>query len=459
MDFVYFAQTIDNIYDEFKEHCHFFDDVNKLLSASLTVDFILIGEIAHEHIHSLCHQLRCDKHWALVPIFTFIELPPLLEALIDAKVADLTEAKTRADDIQNYNQTLPEAMPDDIDSALLRLLYTRQANKLVAIRDWQSPELYRYPIAELFHEMKALWQWLGTLRERKLLGSTTLIDRIRLCPTCNTGHLNYVDACPNCHSIRIEHADFYHCFTCGYVGEQKEFIQGQQLICPRCHAMLKHIGSDYDRPLEEYHCLACNQNFLEAEVSAECLQCETKSDPENLVVVPIYEYELTQLAKISVINNTVVDIYAVLDHLNFIIPQYFDYWLNWYLQMAARYTTHHFALMLIKIDKVDELTQHYGYGFTHQLIEGVAERLRELIRTTDLTTRTSTQLLWLLLPETNADGCEVLIKRLQAISESTKQSDDEKVIFNIGYLLSTELDLTKEQAQPLMQQLEDKLTT
>lgn len=459
MDFIYFADVFAKTLPDLPEHCVFESELTSLLAHQEVPSFILLGETNADKAWQLCQQVRQRADWALLPIFSCVSLTPSLTEATDGLVASIKEARTLAANINQSAQTLPPATLDDVDSALLRFLYTRQPRNLVPLQDWQSPDLFRYPIAELFHPPLQLLPWLNDLENRKLLNGKSLIDRVRLCPLCDTGHLNYVDTCVNCHSINIEQKDFYHCFTCGYVGMQTEFIQGQQVSCPRCHTLLRHIGTDYDRPMEDYHCQDCGQNFLEPVVIAECLQCRAKNQPESLTVASIYEYELSQLAKINVMNNTVVDVYAVLDHLNFIVPQYFEYWLSWYLQMATRYPTYRFALMLVRIDKIDELTQHLGFGFTHKLVEGIAERLRELLRNTDLTTRTSAQLLWLLLPETLADGCEILVERLQAISAATKQSDGSQILFNIGYLLSTELDLTKEQAKGLMFKLEGKSST
>lgn len=457
MDFIYFADIFSKALPDFPEHCLFESELTQLFAHHETIDFILLGETSEEKAWQLCKQVRQHANWALLPIFCCTVLSPRISEVCDGVVTSVAEARQCAADIHHYAQTLPPAVADDKDSTLLRLLMTRQPKTLKPIQDWQSPCLFRYPLAELFDPPTPPWVWIQRLSERKLLNNIQLIDRVRLCPLCDTGHLNYIDTCTNCHSIHIEQKDFYHCFTCGYVGMQTEFIQGQQVSCPRCHTILRHIGTDYDRPLEDYHCNDCGQNFLEPAVVAECLQCHHNNQTESLVVVSIDEYELTQLAKMSVMNNTVVDVYALLDNLNFITPQYFEYWLSWYLQMATRYPSYHFALMLVRVDKIEELTQNLGFGFTHQLVEGIAERLRELLRTTDLTTRTSASLLWLLLPETPAEGCEILVKRLHAISEATKQTDGSQILFQIGYLLSTELDLAKEQAKSLMLQLESKL--
>ncbi len=459
MDFIYFADTPAQDLEGLPGDYPFTCDISTVLEHSGPLDFILVGKALDEKIIALCEQIRQHARWSLLPIFHYLDLGSYLTEIMDAKVDSFEKACELAHDIQQIIQTLPPILADDKDSNLLRLLLTRQHKSIKPIQDWQSPSLFRYPLLETLDPSIQTWVWLKSLQERKLIVSTQLIDRIRLCPHCDTGHLNYIDTCTNCHSIHIEQADFYHCFTCGYVGLQTEFIHGQQMSCPRCHTVLRHIGSDYDRPIEDYHCHDCGQNFLEPDVVAECLQCHEKNPTESLSVISIHEYTLTKLATMSVMNNTVVDVYALLDHLNFITPQYFEYWLNWYLQMAARYKTHHFALMLIHIDQVEALTQHFGFGFTHQLIEGVAERMRELIRTTDLSTRTSTNLLWLLLPETPADGCEILVKRLRAISDATKQEDGSQIAFQIGYLLSSELDLNHEQAKTLMHQLEGKITS
>ena len=53
----------------------------------------------------------------------------------------------------------------------------------------------------------------------------------------------------------------------------------------------------------------------------------------------------------------------------------------------------------------------------HALIDGLVERLQEAVRETDRCCRLSEEVLWLLMPHTDAAGLEVVKVRLQKGSE------------------------------------------
>ena len=79
------------------------------------------------------------------------------------------------------------------------------------------------------------------------------------------------------------------------VDDQDSFMQQGTLRCPKCVTTLRHIGVDYDRPLEKYRCLSCNARFIEATVLARCYECGQSSKPDDLVMTPIHEYRIGKL--------------------------------------------------------------------------------------------------------------------------------------------------------------------
>ena len=58
------------------------------------------------------------------------------------------------------------------------------------------------------------------------------------------------------------------------------------IVCPKCHTHLRHIGSDYDRPIENYRCQSCSQSFVEGDVQVRCAMCENEMKPGDLVLSP-----------------------------------------------------------------------------------------------------------------------------------------------------------------------------
>ena len=147
--------------------------------------------------------------------------------------------------------------PQGPEAQLLAYLWLRTPGSLRAVRDPGNAQHYDYPLARCLGGESINSQALvRNLVQRDLLESVALVDRIRLCRRCGSGQLNYVDVCVECNALDIRRQASLHCFTCGHIGRQGEFLKDGALVCPNCLTRLRHIGSDYDRPLENYTCNA-----------------------------------------------------------------------------------------------------------------------------------------------------------------------------------------------------------
>ncbi len=134
--------------------------------------------------------------------------------------------------------------------------------------------------------------WLARAERRGLIERDGLVDRLRACHSCGGSHLNYVDSCPHCDSIDIEEERAIHCFTCGHVAEERSFERAERLVCPKCQTRLRHIGTDYDRPIEHGICRSCNERFIEAEIHAGCLDCGAVTPQDALKTRTVRSYML-----------------------------------------------------------------------------------------------------------------------------------------------------------------------
>jgi len=366
--------------------------------------------------------IRRHRSWGLKPIFLRVPAEPWTMALCDGVVPDWTTAELRATEIDDLLSTLPlaGAAPDG-EERLLRFLYARPQATLQPIRDPASRRLYRYPLLEVFADAgEDVFGWLHSLLNRGLLTRERLVDRIRACPRCGHSHLNYVDCCPNCKSIDIIRKIFLHCFACGFVAPQEEFHRKGLLECPKCLATLRHIGVDYDRALENHQCQSCRHIFSEAEVVARCLDCENVARPDELEVHGIYELVLSERGRLAVRNGSLRDVFAILDHLNYATPQHFSQVVDWWVQLGKRHRETTFSLLRLSLENVDELVAAVGRSRTALLIEAFAERLRQLVRTTDLPTRVAENVFLLFLPNTGSAAAEVLRKRILALQKDTE---------------------------------------
>lgn len=126
--------------------------------------------------------------------------------------------------------------------------------------------------------------------------STEYIDKTHLCE-CGSSHHNIRETCGNCGSIDLRSEDLIHHFQCAYVGPESDFKSDDEyddrLACPKCDKVARHIGIDYDKPSQIYHCNSCNQHFQEPKFSYHCLDCGVKKELSHLHEHPISRLSIT----------------------------------------------------------------------------------------------------------------------------------------------------------------------
>lgn len=384
----------------------------------------------------VAQDLRATPETCLLPVFLQRDMGPRLAVLCDGVPSGPQARDNDLQAIRSRMQALaPEVVRQGQDFRLLAYLYCRPEFELVAVENWQAPSIYTYPLAEVLAENGTrVNPWLRQLVERQYLEPTRLISRIRHCPQCEGCHHNYVDVCPHCTSIAIASKPFLHCFTCGHVAPEETYLAGGLLTCPNCRANLRHIGADYDRPMDNYLCRDCGQSFAEPDVIAQCLGCGVRNDPEKLVPEDIYALRLNERGQVAARTGSLEDIYALLDNLNYVRPTYFEALVDWLHALCRRYDEELFSLLGIRLKNIEALTDQLGRHRTAELFDAFAIRLRESIRLTDLTTRTSQRNLWILLPKTGAAGRKILRSRIVDLKGQTRQDEDVALDFEVvGY--------------------------
>jgi len=80
------------------------------------------------------------------------------------------------------------------------------------------------------------------------------------CPHCGTTGLRPKQLCPSCQSQDIERVNLIEHMTCGHVDTEKNFLKGEEYVCPKCGKRLRQIGVDYRKPGVAYHCNGCGEN-------------------------------------------------------------------------------------------------------------------------------------------------------------------------------------------------------
>ena len=310
--------------------------------------------------------------------------------------------------------------PERFDSRVLAWLWLRSPGEIRALRDTSVAQHYRYPLLEVLAGEETVndFVWLQLMVQQGWLQTGELVDRLRLCTACGSGRLNYVDVCPECGALDIARQPSLHCFTCGHVGPQELFAKEGLLLCPNCLSRLRHIGSDYDRPMENYSCHHCQAFFVDASIEARCLDCGQVQAPERLRVREVRHYRLTEAGRLrcrqGLGNGSQADL--ALFRLNLRGGKEFADLLDWQIELVRRYGSPPFSLLGVRLLNLAETLSALGELRAHALIDSLVERLLEMVRETDRCTRASEELFWLLLPHTDVEGLASLRQRLARAS-------------------------------------------
>lgn len=425
-----------------------------------TVDaFIVDGVGPLEQIRSVITYFRKSPASCVKPLFVSSEdLPEDLQSLSDGRVASYEEAFERASKVLSfYDEIHRDSLSGNPDFRILAYLYMRPDRSLAPIFQPFTRRVFSYPIVECLGEGRITAdEWLEFLSERGLIKRLELKNRIRFCPKCETSHLNYVDVCPHCGDLDIEKKEFIHCFTCGRVGPLENFLVEDRLRCPFCHVQLRHLGEDYDHPLESYQCHSCGQAFIEANVAVECFNCKARSWPNELTVKNLYSFQLTEEGKTACRVGTLEDIYAIFDTLNYMTPAYFKVFLDWLIQIHRRYALDNFSMLGMWIN-MEELSLKLGRERTLRLVNEIVHLLRQLIRKTDISTRISQNTIWIILPKTDRSGADRLAKRIEQVINDFSLQEGFSLNIKVASF-STPDDLTEaDNAETLLGRLKEAL--
>ena len=139
--------------------------------------------------------------------------------------------------------------------------------------------------------------------------------------------------------------------------------------------------------------------------------------------IEIREYRLSERGSLAVRGGSLHNIYAIFDRLNYVEPEYFSRMTDWALLVGQRHKEQKFSLLQLHMENVRELVATLGNARAAQLLESFAERLRQLIRTTDLSTRLAENVFVLLLPQTSEPQAAVLRARILGLVSDAQFPD------------------------------------
>lgn len=372
-----------------------------------------------------------DPQIYLKPVFGFpreTELPAFWDSLLDGKtdlghlqpILSFTEPITEKSKKLEPLQT--EHFEVRLTLRLLRFLYTRDT-RLLPIRDATSRTGYTYPFLALHlrpDDQARMFDVLD-LAEREGLLSGRFVDRFHLCPECLSAFLNFRETCPACGSPNLKREDLIHHFVCAYIAPESDFLHGEDLICPKCHRQLRHIGVDYDRPSVLYTCRTCGHEFQTPVVRVLCFQCGSDHLVENLLEKVVKEYELTSkgqnaaLSGFTLTLRTLIQIDGVVDY------ETFKAFLRHEIERVRR-TERPSSLAYFEFSNSEDLYLKIGERRT-RVFEEIARVIRENIRGSDILSYLNERTLLFLYPETPVEGTQIALNRITAFIHQLVQDN------------------------------------
>jgi GGDEF domain-containing protein len=439
-----------------------FSDLSSLL-AGPTSDVVLLDMPGADAGQAL-RKLRMDPAYRFSLIYCCRDLDDWCKALGDGappaefkELVSLWRVWNARFSLFNRADTL-----DRFESRVLTWLWLRSSAEVYALRDPEVPQHYRYPLLEVLAEDEKVntFVWLKLMAQQDWLAEGLLVDRVRLCSGCGSGRLNYVDVCPECQALDISRQPSLHCFTCGHVGAQEHFLKDGILLCPNCLTRLRHIGSDYDRPLENYRCRSCQAFFVDAAVEARCLDCGLAHAPDKLRVREIRHFHLAEAGRLRCrqgFSNEPGEVNHF-GRLNLLGGKDFHDLLTWQIQIVRRYKLPAFSLIGLRFVNLTDTLSRLGEHRGHALVDSLVDRLQVALRETDRCSRSTEEFFWIMLPHTGSEGLNSVKQRLEQIAELFSAPEVSGITLRVVSFTAPQDLLDQEDGELLLARLASELT-
>jgi GGDEF domain-containing protein len=397
----------------------YFADLGSLLAAPASD--VLLLDMPAAYAGRVLQKLRSIPAYRYGLIYCCRDQNDWCEALGDGGCPiDSSEIKTLWGVWQERFKLFKQAAaPERFESRVLTWLWLRDNAHVYALRDPQVPQHYRYPLLDALADNEQInpFVWLGLMVQQDWLEEGVLVDRVRLCSNCGSGRLNYVDVCAECQALDISRQPSLHCFTCGHVGPQESFLKDGVLLCPNCLNRLRHIGTDYDRPMENYRCRSCQAFFVDADVQARCLDCGLSHTPDKLRVREVRDFRLAEAGRFRCRQEFGERSIQHFGRLNLLGGKDFYDLLTWQIQLVRRYPLPTFSLIGLRFVNLTNTLARLGEHRGHAFIDSLTDRMKETVRETDRCSRSTEEFFWIMLPHTDSKGLECVKQRLGRVAE------------------------------------------
>jgi len=119
-------------------------------------------------------------------------------------------------------------------------------------------------------------------------------ERINVCPTCNSSNVLFREVCPHCQGPGIDQPEVIHHFPCAGVFRAELFGVGENLVCPKCHKALRHVGVDHEYGTAEFVCQSCGRASSVVPTYGRCLDCSAQFPSEQAGSDDWFDYVPTE---------------------------------------------------------------------------------------------------------------------------------------------------------------------
>lgn len=318
---------------------------------------------------------------------------------INAKIAMLREIS-------------PEGDPN-LSFKVLRYMFTRggEFNPEPSIKNRAG---FSYPQLQIMFpkDDQTVLETLDYLESENLLVAN-FFSKSYACTHCSCAFLNFYESCPDCGSSDLITDELLHHFKCAYVGEMSDFRKGQQLICPKCDTILKHIGVDYDKPSIVYHCRSCRNITQEPKVMTVCYGCGRNTEPENQVNRVINTYSITSIGENCARFGMESLLHRILEKKVKVLPYaFFKDFFQIELSRIQRYKKSTSCLAILQIEKIDRIYGILGKR-SSEIFDELSELLKSELRTSDIFTIRDETIFLAIYTETIPDNVELAVNRME----------------------------------------------
>lgn len=207
-------------------------------------------------------------------------------ALEQRSVLAASEARAK-----QTNQAAPEIYADQnarkILQYMLRSPRTAITPEILPTDETTYPQLHGIIEATPTATLELLTRMVDA---RALLAD--LADKAPACPECGSYQVSTRYTCPKCFSYDIDRSFLFEHLKCGKVANDSSFRKGDQLVCPKCQAVLHNFGVEYRAVGAWYQCKACNESFNAAASSHFCRPKRHQFSADRARLMPIYQYRL-----------------------------------------------------------------------------------------------------------------------------------------------------------------------